>query len=126
MGNSILLGVSRHMIPVPCSIWQFLIRREAAGARARSARKLTAEHHRVRDFVVREIATRGEPLTPATIAAELALPVDRVVTLLDELERGMVYLFREGGDDVVWAYPATAATTPHYLTWSTGECSYAA
>jgi hypothetical protein len=126
MRNRLLLGVSRYMIPVPCSIWQFLIRREAVGVRARTERKLTEEHHRVRDFVVREIALRGEPLSPDTIAAELELPLDRVIALLDELERGMVYLFREGGDEVVWAYPATAATTPHYLTWSTGECSYAA
>jgi len=126
MGNSLLLGVSRYMIPVPCSLWQFLVRREAARTRAGSASELTPEAHRVRDFVVQEIARHGEPLSPDAIAAALELPLDRVVALLDQLEKGMVYLYREGGDDVVWAYPATAATTPHYLTWSTGECSYAA
>ena len=87
--------------------------------------------HDVRVFdevpdLVREIARRREPIEPGIIAAELDLPVDRVVEILDELERRMTFLYRSGGDDVVWAYPVTAEETPHQVRIDGGAAFSAA
>jgi hypothetical protein len=47
--------------------------------------------------------------------------VERVVTILEDLERHMTFLFRNEQGEVVWAYPVTAETTRHLVTLSTGE-----
>ena len=51
----------------------------------------------------------------------LGLDLQRVIDVLDELERRLIFLFRPGGREVVWAYPITVADTPHRLVFSTGE-----
>ena len=42
------------------------------------------------------------------------------------LERRLIFLFRPGGRDVVWAYPITVEQTPHRMTFSSGERLWAA
>ena len=84
------------------------------------------DHHRVRDFVVREIPRYDKPLSPETIADTLAIPLPRVQIILDELEQGMTFLFRNTEGAVAWAYPVTADETPHHVTFSTGEQVHAA
>jgi hypothetical protein len=87
---------------------------------------MTAEHHLVRDFVVREMPRFNRPLPPELIAAELGLPLERVCSILDELERNMTFLFRNPERAVTWAYPVTVDKTPHQVTFSTGEKLHAA
>ena len=87
---------------------------------------MSEEHHRVRDFVVRELPRVGAPLTPEFIAQQLGLSLVRVVALLDELEQNMTYLFRNEEGAVAWAYPVTVDRTPHRVTFSSGEQVYAA
>jgi hypothetical protein len=87
---------------------------------------MSAEHHQVRNFVVREIPRVGKPLPPELIAQGLDLPLDRVKVILDELEAHMSFLFRNEQGEVTWAYPVTADKTPHRLTLNTGEQVYAA
>jgi hypothetical protein len=82
---------------------------------------MTADHHRVRDFVVRELPRIGTPLPPELIADSLALPMQQVKRLLDELETHMTFLFRNDRGAVVWAYPVTVDPTAHRVTFSTGE-----
>jgi hypothetical protein len=89
-------------------------------------RFMSREHHLVRDFVVRELPRVGVPIEPATISQELDLPLDRVVGILDELERNLVFLVRNEQGAVSWAFPVTVEQTPHHLGFSTGECLYAA
>jgi len=36
-------------------------------------------------------------------------------------DRRLIFLFRPGGRDVVWAYPLTAAKTGHHMAFSIGE-----
>ena len=55
----------------------------------------------------------GEPLRPEVIAAGVGLPVERVQALLDDLEAGMTFLYRNPAGAVHWAYPVTADETPH-------------
>jgi hypothetical protein len=84
------------------------------------------EHRRVQHFCVREIPCAGEPLSPEAIASRVGLPLDRVRVLLDELEKGMTFLYRNSAGAVHWAYPVTADETPHLVTFSTGEQVHAA
>ena len=82
---------------------------------------MTADHHRMRDFVVRELPRLGKPLSPALIAESLALSREQVKLILDELEQHLTFLFRDKEGAVVWAYPVMVDRTPHRITFSTGE-----
>jgi len=44
-----------------------------------------------------------------------------VLRILDELEKKMTFLYRDEQGAVLWAYPVTAARTPHRITFSSGE-----
>jgi len=112
------------MVPVP----EWLIRAMARRDEKRIARRrpLGPDQRRVQHFAVREIARRREPISPAVIAAELDLPIQRVNEILDELERRMTFLFRAGSDNVVWAYPVTAEETPHQVRIDGGAAFSAA
>jgi len=125
MKDALLLGLGRHMIPIPRAIW----RRQAVKAAPRVAAALgfmTAEHHLVRNFVVSELPRVGKPLSPELIAQRLDLPETRVRVILDDLEKHLTFLFRNEQGAVAWAYPVTADQTPHRVTFSTGEQIYAA
>jgi hypothetical protein len=115
MKDNLLLGVSRLMLPIPRFIWQRQVSGEA------NLDFMSIDHHRVRDFVVTEIPKAGQPLSPAYIAQALDLPPDRLSVILDDLETHMTFLFRNQQGDVEWAYPVTAACTPHHVAFSSGE-----
>jgi hypothetical protein len=120
-----LMGLSRTMIPIPRIVW----RRQVAASERRIRRGLvfmSENHHRVRDFVVRELPRTGEPLTPELIAQELDLPAARVNDVLAELEKRLTFLFRNAAGAVAWAYPVTVDPTPHQAAFSTGERLHAA
>ncbi|MCG6538425.1 MAG: hypothetical protein L7F78_27845, partial [Syntrophales bacterium LBB04] len=68
----------------------------------------------------------GKPLSPEFVANTLDLPIRRVKVILDDLEQHMTFLFRDKHGSVVWAYPVTVDTTPHHVTFNTGEELYAA
>ena len=87
---------------------------------------LSGEHRAVHHFVVRELPRAGEPLPPQVVAERLNLPLALVVQILDELEAKKTFLFRDEQGAVVWAYPVTAAKTPHRLSFKSGERLYAA
>ncbi len=85
---------------------------------------MTARHHAVRNFVVRELPRNGgNPLRPAQIAAALGFDPAEI---LDELERRLFFLVRNAAGNVNWAFPVTSDRTPHRLTFSTGEHIYGA
>jgi hypothetical protein len=126
MSNRILVGYRRWMIPVPGFVWQRLVVRSVNKDSAKQLAGLSDDHHRVRDFVVREMHRVDAPLSPELIGERLGLPVDRVAAILDELEKGMVFLYRSQPDRVTWAYPVTVDSTPHQVTYSSGEQGHAA
>jgi hypothetical protein len=115
MKNNMLLGVSRYMLPLPRFVWQRRVRSDA------NLDFMSADHHRVRDFVVTEIPKAGKPLSPECIAQALNLTPNRLGVILDDLEKHMTFLFRNPQGEVEWAYPVTAACTPHHIAFSTGE-----
>ena len=112
MNNPLLLGLWRLTVSVPPRLWQAVISKQARDAVA-SLGFMSEDHHRVRDFAVRELPCVDQPL-------------DRVNALLDELEQRMTFLFRGDGEAVTWAYPVTVDRTPHHVTFSSGETCYAA
>lgn len=120
MNKQLLLGLWRYLLPVPRQLWQGQVDKDAQVA-DRRLDFMSPDHHRVRNFAVLELPRAGRPLSPAHIAQELALPLDRVVSILDELEANMTFLFRNAIGEVTWAYPVTVEHTPHRLTFSTGE-----
>jgi hypothetical protein len=122
MNNTLLLGVWRIMISLPPELWQRQLAKETRSDLA----FMTPDHQAIRDFVVREMPRFNRPLTPETIAAEVHLPIDRVHSLLDELEHAMTFLFRNAAGAVTWAYPVTVEKTPHQVAFSSGEKLYAA
>ena len=125
MSDTLLRGFSRYMVPIPRMLWRMQVSRRAEKIGA-GLGFMSEEHHRVRNFVVRELPGAGEPLPPGFIAEKLRLPIDRVGAILDELEKHLSFLFRNGEGAVVWAYPVTVETTPHHVSFSSGEQLFSA
>jgi hypothetical protein len=115
MDESLLMGIGRHMLPIPRLIWQKEVRGDAG------LDFMSEDHHRVRNFVVMELPRAGEPLAPEFIAQALKLPLDQVARIVDDLEKHMTFLFRNEAGAVAWAYPVTVDQTPHRTTFSSGE-----
>jgi hypothetical protein len=85
---------------------------------------MSEDHHRVRDFAVTELPRRGAPLPPESFTEALGLDMDRVESILDELEAHLTFVFRTDPRAVTWAYPVTVDETPHRASFSTGEDAY--
>ena len=123
MKDSLLLGLGRYMIPIPRMIWERIM--NAEGRKSREGLGFMSEdHHRVRDFTVLELPRTGAPLAPEAIAEALDLEVPRVVSILEELEEHLTFVFRGDQRVVTWAYPVTVDETPHHARFSTGEEAY--
>jgi hypothetical protein len=120
MDEKILLGRDRQIIEFPEAEWKQQLARVADPMSGRLS-FMTAEHHRVRYFVVRELVNTGKPIRPGTISEMLGLPPEQVSAILDELERKLFFLVRDAQGAVAWAYPVTVEPTPHRLYFSTGE-----
>jgi hypothetical protein len=118
--NRPLLGLGRYMIPIPRFLWRRAVARNVTAIERRLA-FMSGDYHRVRDFAVRELPRVGQPLAPGLIAKELSLTAVRTQEILDDLEKRLVFLFRNDEGAVAWAYPVTADPTPHHAAFSTGE-----
>lgn len=120
MINGMLIGIDRYMFRLPGFAWRRAVAAEAAKARKHLG-FMTPEHHLIRNFVVREIARTRWPLSPAYISEALEIEPKTTAEIIDELEKGMTFLFRNEKGEVVWAYPVTAEKTPHTVRLNTGE-----
>jgi hypothetical protein len=124
MSDRVLLGVGRRMIPIPRIVWQGLILKVNARKMGARIGFMSADHHRVRDFVVTELRRQAAPLPLWLIAEKLGLPADRVAVILDELEKHLTFLVRNAAGAVTWAFPVTVDETPHRARFTTGEELY--
>ena len=115
MSDNLMVGIGHRTELIPWSTWKTQIRGDA------NLDFMSEEHHRVRNFVVTEIPKIGVALSPEYIADRLTLPLPKVITILDELEEHMTFLYRNEQGEVAWAYPVTADRTPHRMTFSSGE-----
>jgi hypothetical protein len=121
MEGKVLLGRGRKMLEIPQTEWE----RELSLSQARLS-FMTAAHHRIRNFVVKELVVRQRPIEPELISEELSIPLKRVNFLLGELERKLFFLVRNEKGSVAWAFPVTAEITPHKLSFASGERLYGA
>lgn len=127
MKDRIMLGLWKYMLGVPPFIMD--MKKQLAREKLRYEAAMgfmTDDHRRVHHFTVRELPNAGKPLPPELIAARLGLPQEKVVLILNDLEKHMTFLFRNRQGEVTWAYPVTVDTTPHHLTFNSGEQVYAA
>ena len=126
MKDIILIGRQDKILEVPADTWK----QHLANARTHSATRLsfmTANHHLVRYFVVRELPRNsGNPLSPKDISQRLSLPLPLVTTILEDLEKHLFFLVRNDAGEVSWAFPVTSDRTPHRLHFSSGEYIFAA
>ncbi len=88
---------------------------------------MSAEHHLVRNFAVRELPHEGRrAIDPRRLAATIGLPAVRVLEILNDLEHNLFFLVRNAAGRISWAFPVTVETTAHRLTLSTGEHTHGA
>ncbi len=125
MKDTILMANGESFKDIPQKDWEEGLT-AMAGHVAEGRAFMTQEHHRERNFAVRELPRVGSPLTTKFIAESLNLKVTRTKIILDELEKHMTFLFRNEQGAVAWAYPVTVDPTPHRVHFSTGESLYAA
>jgi hypothetical protein len=125
MAEIIRMGRGRQVTHVPRIEWEQHLSHVPHHQETR-LRFMSAEHHQVRYFVVRELPRIGAPIPPEVIADALQLPLAHVHTILDELEQQLFFLVRNAQGAVAWAFPMTVDSTPHRLTFSTGEHVFAA
>ena len=123
--NMMLIRLKRFGVRVPKVLWRRVIDAEARRGKSR-VEWFTDDHHRVRDFVVTEIARTGEPVGIEQITATCGINKQQALAIIEELEKGMTFLFRTDGDAVDWAYPVTARRTPHRVQLDSGERFFAA
>ncbi len=126
MKDRALLGTGRRMIPIPGFLWRREVSRKTKGQARKSLAFMTEEHHLVRDYVVRNLLGADGPLAPEQISKATGLASGRVISILEELEKRLVFLFRNDRGSVLWAYPVTADTTPHMVSLNSGERGCAA
>jgi hypothetical protein len=126
MRDTILIGRGKKIHEIPAES----LREHLAGAREHMRLRLsfmTDDHHRVRNFVVRELPrNHGKALSAKDISRRLDLPLTRTVAILEELQKNLFFLVLNESREVSWAFPVTSDWTPHRLSFSSGEEVFAA
>ena len=125
MGETILLGRGNQIFELPQEVWEAHLAEIPNHADDRLG-FMSKEHHRVRYFAVKELPRVGKPLEPGYISKELDLPVERVISILEDLERHLMFLVRNDAGAVSWAYQVTVERTPHEVTFLNGDRLYGA
>ena len=123
MQDALRVGVGPFLLPVPPFLWR---RAAAADGQRRGARLrfMSENHHRVRDFAVRELVRTGAPVPTSEVAESLGLDLATTTRLIEELERNLTFLYRTRPDAVTWAYPVTCEDTGHRVHFDTGEDAF--
>jgi hypothetical protein len=125
MENKILLGRGQKMVEMPLAAWQQHLNQSQQHSHV-WLDFMTDSHQQIRYFVVKELAKGQKPVEPQLISRKLNLPLDLVKMSLEVLEKRLFFLVRNEQGAVAWAYPVTVETTPHKITFSSGEQLYAA
>jgi hypothetical protein len=83
---------------------------------------MSRDHHRVRNYVVRDLPRNKRPIPFGAISQALHSTRQRTASIVnDDLERKLFFLVRGDGEEVSWAFPVTAEETGYHLIFSTGE-----
>ena len=120
MDSYVLLGRGRELYRQPVAEWQAGVRRGASKMHGHLT-FMTADHHAVRNFAVTSLPRFNRPIPLTEVARSLRLPISRVQAITEELERNLFFLVRDRAGDIAWAFPVTAARTPHEMRLSTRD-----
>ena len=123
--ETVFYGRDQTILEIPQATWKQQLAQVPSHAEQRLS-FMTDGHHRVRNFVVKEIFKQQKPVEPQSISTILDMPLKQVKLILDELERHLFFLVRDVRGAVAWAYPMTVEVTPHRLSFRTGEQLYGA
>ena len=125
MEEKILLGREQEILEIPQATWKQHLMQIPQHSQSRLD-FMTDVHHQVRYFVVKEMANKQKPIEPEFISEKLNMPLEQVKLILEELERKLFFLVRNEQGAVAWAFPVTVETTPHKLSFTSGERLYGA
>ena len=125
MEQNILLGQGQKILEIPQATWKSHLTQIPQHSQSRLS-FMTDAHHQIRYFVVKEMANTQKPIEPEFISDKLNMPIELVKSILEELERKLFFLVRNEQGAVVWAYPITVETTPHKLSFASGQRLYGA
>jgi hypothetical protein len=125
MEEKILLGRGQKIIEIPQATWKHDLKQIPQHSQSR-LNFMTDTHHQIRYFVVKELANRQKSIEPELISEKLNIPLEMVKSTLEELERKLFFLVRNEQGAVAWAFPVTVETTPHKISFSSGERLYGA
>ena len=78
MNETVLFGQGRQYTEIPRKKWEEHLSQAPGRDDPRHA-FMTAQHHQVRNFIVRELPRLGQPMPPAFIAQNLGLPLEHLV-----------------------------------------------
>ena len=125
MKETIFLGRDQKMLEIPEATWKQHLAQIPQHSQSRLS-FMTDTHHQIRNFVVKELVNRQKPIEPELISQNLSIPLEQVDVALAELQEKLFFLVRNEEGAVIWAYPVTVESTPHKLTFVSGECLYGA
>ena len=125
MEDKILLGRDQKILEILQATWKQHLTQIPQHSQSRLS-FMTDAHHQIRYFIVKEMANTQKPIEPEFISERLNMPLGLVKPILEELERKLFFLVRNEQGAVAWAYPVTVETTPHKLSFATGEHLYGA
>ena len=125
MNDFILVGKGQEITRIPQEVWQAHLNHSQKHHNPPLA-FMSEEHHLVRNFVVSELPRLGNPMPPSYISGQLGLSMERIIQVLDDLERNLFFLYRNSSGEVTWAYPVTVEATLPKITFNSGERLYAA
>jgi hypothetical protein len=125
VSGTILLGRGHQITKMPQEAWEAHLSQASQHVDDRHG-FMSEDHQRVRYFVVKELPRIGKPLEPEYISQQLNMPLGQTISILDDLEKHLTFLYRNGTGSVSWAYPVTVDKTPHEITFRSGERLYGA
>jgi hypothetical protein len=125
MEEKIILVRNQELQEIPQATWKQHLAQLPQHSKER-LNFMTEAHHQIRNFVVKELMNSQEPVGPEFISDQLNMPLERVLSILDELERNLFFLVRNEQGAAAWAYPVTVEPTPHKIYFESGERLYGA
>lgn len=123
--HKLFMGFRGFLMKIPPLLSEKGARKGEKGAKANAA-TLSVEERQVHHFMVKKMAVVDAPITDELIAEELGMSNERVLEILDKLEKLKTFVYRSDGKGINWAYPLSLEDTGFKITASSGEQFFAA
>ena len=123
--HKLYMGFRGLMVRIPPLLSNQGAKKSRTSAKA-NANALSKEERRVHHYIVMKMAVVKDPITTELIAGELGMPGDRVNQIINKLENLKIFIYRDDGKGINWAYPLSLENTGFKMTASSGEQFFAA